>query len=318
MRPARRADGWRGGGLAAAAAVALLGAAGPAWAGQVRVMTDRPDRANSTDTIPPGMAQIESGIAFLRDASGERPVRRLKTETSLRLGLAEPFEVDLVTDGFVRERAEGGGTSGLGDTTLAAKWRLVDADGWRPALGLLPFVKLPTASASKGLGSGRVDFGGQVAAGQDLPLDLHVDVNVGLAGISLADRPGGLFLQKSVAASFSWTAADWVYPFWEVFYDSRERPTGRHSVGTDFGFVFTLHERVAVDVAGQVGLAGNAPDWGVRAGFTLLLGSLAEDAGASSARRSPGVRRASTAFDTGAGRAYHPRMTSIPGEGVRP
>ncbi len=314
----RPVGGWTRGGAAMVAAVAMLGAADVVAGGQVRVMTDRPDRANSMDTIPPGMAQIESGIAFLRDASGERPVRRSKTETSLRLGVAEPFEVDLVTDGFVRERAEGGGTSGLGDTTLAAKWRLLDADGWRPALGLLPFVKLPTASASKGLGSGRVDFGGQGAAGQDLPLDLHVDVNVGLAGISLAERPGGLFLQKSAAASFSWTAMDWVYPFWEVFYDSRERPAGRHSVGTDFGLVFTLHDRVAVDVAGQVGLAGNAPDWAVRAGFTLLLGSLAEGTGASSARRSPAARRAATAFDTGAGRAYYPGMVSISGEGVRP
>lgn len=308
----------RGGRALVLAAAALLAAAGPAATGQVRVMTDRPDRANSVDTIPPGMAQIESGIAFLRDASAERPVRRLKTETSLRLGLAEPVELDLVTDGFVRERAEGGGTSGLGDTTLAAKWRLLDADGWRPALGLLPFVKLPTASAGKGLGSGRVDFGGIGAAGQDLPLDLHVDLNVGLAAISLGDQPGGLFLQKTVAASFSWTGADLFFPFWEIFYDSRDRPAGRHSVGTDFGLVFTLHERVAVDVAGQVGLAGNAPDWAVRAGFTLLLGSLPASDTSSTARRSPRATPAAAAFDTASGRAYHRAMSSTSGLGPRP
>lgn len=296
---------------ATAAAVALLGAADPSDGGQLRVMTDRPDRANSVDTIWPGMAQIESGITFLRDAAGDRPVRRLKTETALRVGLAETLEADVLTDGFVWERSEGGGASGMGDTTLAAKWRLLDAEGWRPGLGLLPFVKLPTASAGKGLGSGRVDFGGQGAAGQDLPLDLHVDVNVGMAAISLAERPGGLFLQRSVAASFSWVGVDRFFPFWEVFYDSRDRPAGRHSVGTDFGLVFTLHDRVAVDVAGQVGLAGNAPDWSVRAGFTLLFGALTDTGAPGAARRAPRAAAEGAAVDRQPEGTYHSGVARV-------
>lgn len=44
---------------------------------------------------------------------------------------------------------------GIGDTTLQAKWRFYENDdGW--SLGLRPAVILPTGSASRGLGNGRV------------------------------------------------------------------------------------------------------------------------------------------------------------------
>jgi hypothetical protein len=303
---------------AALAAVILLAAAEPSAAAEPRVNPDRPDRANSLDTVAPGMAQIESGLVFLRDASGDRPMRRLTAEGSLRLGITETFELDGVGDLFVRERGEGQGTSGVGDAALAAKWRLLDAEGWRPGFGLLPFVKFPTASHAKGLGTGRMDFGGFLGLGQDLPGDVHLDLNVGLAALGLAAPPGGLFLQRSLAASFSWVAVEWVTPFWEIFYDSRDRPAGRHSVGTDFGFVFFLHQRIALDVAGEVGLAGNTPDWALRAGVTLLLGSLPANGASAAVGRSPRPAAAAAVFDTAVGPAYHPAVAATPGVGVRP
>ncbi len=72
-------------------AAACLGPGGWSEAGEFRVRTDRPDRSNSLDTIAPGLAQMEAGIAFGRDASREQPVRRLKIEGNLRLGLTDTF-----------------------------------------------------------------------------------------------------------------------------------------------------------------------------------------------------------------------------------
>ncbi len=200
--------GWGRGAAAALGAAVAVGVGGPAGAGEVRVVPDRPDHAQSLETVPPGLAQVEGGVAYLRDASGERPARIFSVQGNFRLGLAEGVEISVSSDLFVRERSEGQGTSGQGDTVLAGKWRLVDDEGWRPALGVLPFVKFPTASRSKGLGSGRVDLGGLLAATKELPTDLHVDFNFGLAAVSLAEAPGGLFLQKTAAASFSWAPTD--------------------------------------------------------------------------------------------------------------
>lgn len=284
-----RIAGWGRGAAAALAAAVALEVGGPARAGEVRVVPDRPDHAQSLETVPPGLAQVEGGVAYLRDASGDRPARIFSVEGNFRLGLAEGVEISVSSDLFVRERSEGQGTSGLGDTLLAGKWRLVDDEGWRPALGVLPFVKFPTASRSKGLGSGRVDFGGLLAATKDLPADLHVDFNFGLAAVSLAEAPGGLFLQKTAAASFSWAPTEWVSPFWEIFYESRDRPAGRPAVGTDFGAIVWLHRRVAVDASAEFGLAGATPNWVVRAGFAVLLGPLPDGDSRSGTRRAPSV-----------------------------
>lgn len=269
----------------ALAAATILAAARPSHAAEVRVTPDRPDLTDSAETVPPGLVQLEAGSTFLRDSAGERPLRRLALGGLLRVGLAETLEARLGSDVFVRDRGEGAGTSGVGDTTVGAKWHLVDEGEWRPALALLPSVKLPTASRGKGLGSGRVDFGGVLAVGKDLPANLHVDINVGLAAVSLSESPGGLFLQKLATGSFSWALADRLFPYWEIFYQSRESPDGRHRVGTDFGVVLELTRRVAVDLSSEFRVAGGNPDWAVRAGFSVLLGRLPE--GGATSRPSP-------------------------------
>lgn len=143
----------------AAAGVVILAFGSPAGAAEV----------SGTDTVPPGMVQIETSLTVLPDASGEQPVRDFLTSLSLRLGLAKNLDVGIDGDLLVEERSDGHGTSGLGDTTLTATWRLLDDQDWRPALGLVPFVKLPTASRSKELGSGRVDFGGIGRSGRIFP-----------------------------------------------------------------------------------------------------------------------------------------------------
>jgi hypothetical protein len=138
------------------------------------------------------------------------------------------------------------------------------------------------------------------------------------AALGLAAAQAGLTLRRSVAASLSCGAVDGLTPFWEIFDDLRDRPAGCHGMGTDRGLVFTVHQRIALDVAGEVDLSGNSPDRALRAGFTLLFGSLPADGASSAARRSPRPAAGAAVFDTAAGRAYHPAMASTFGMGVRP
>ena len=266
------------------AAFAVLLVCASAGAGEVRVNPDRPHVTDSPDAVPRGLAELDSGVTFVRDASGDHPLRRFTTQSLLRVGVFENLEVRIDSTLLVRERSEGQGSSGLGDTKVGVKWHLVDDEGWRPALALQPFVKLPTASRSKGLGSGRADFGVFLLAGKDLPGDLEVEMNFGLAGIALAEAPGGLFLQRTATASLTWALRDRIFPFLEIFYESRDRPGGRHSVGTQFGVSFLLHRRVMVDVAAQFPVAGASPDWAFRSGLSLLLGPLPEGGISSSGR----------------------------------
>ena len=200
-----------GAGATAVAAAALL-ASGTAGAGEVLVNPDRPHITDTPDAVPRGLVELDSGVTFLRDASGGRPLRRFTTQSLLRVGLAENLEARVESTQFVRERSEGQGSSGLGDTRVGFKWHLVDDARWRAALALQPFVKLPTASRGKGLGSGRTDLGAFPLAGKDLPGDLEVEMNFGLAGVGLAEAPGGLFLQKTATASLTWALMDRIFP----------------------------------------------------------------------------------------------------------
>ncbi len=253
---------------------AVLACAGPqpTWPAEVQVNPNRPTHAITADTIPPGMVQLETGVSFLRDATGTQPFRQFSVEGNPRFGLVENLEVS-VDSFFLRDRGEGQDTSGLGDTTLAAKWHILDDEGWRPAFALQPFVKLPTASREKGLGSGRVDFGGTFVAGKTLFGNLTLLPNVSLVGVSLTQDPGGVFLQKTVAFPIFWSITEKITPFWEIFYQSRDRPSGDHGVMTDFGLIYIPHWRIALDIAGQFRITGTAPDWVVRGGLTLLLGA---------------------------------------------
>jgi len=246
-------------------------AAGRALGAEAQVNPNRPTRAITAESVPAGMAQIEVGMPYQRDASGDRPVRRLAPNALLRFGLFENLEASAGTF-FLRERSEGQGTSGLGDTTLAAKWHFLDDEAWRPALAVQPFVKLPTASRGKSLGSGRADFGATLAAGKGLPGNLTILPNLTLVGVSQSDGSSGLFLQRVVAFPIFWGVTDRLTAFWEIFYQSRDRPAGRHGVGTDFGLALLLHRRVMADVAGEFRLAGATPDWVVRGGLSVLLG----------------------------------------------
>jgi hypothetical protein len=49
--------------------------------------------------------------------------------------------------------------NGLADTELKVKYRLIDEKDWMPSFAVTSKLKIPTASESKGLGSGKTDFG---------------------------------------------------------------------------------------------------------------------------------------------------------------
>lgn len=52
--------------------------------------------------------------------------------------------------------SDGLDAAGPGDLELGAKYRFVHETGRRPQMGVFPFVEIPTGSASRGLGNGRV------------------------------------------------------------------------------------------------------------------------------------------------------------------
>ena len=254
--------------LLALALVALVAA--PAAADDDEIEPDRPSVANSARTVPAGAFQLETGVEYGRTSrAGASAQRHALVETLARVGVVDRVEAQVGWEPLVHLRGPDDDT-GVGDVTLAVKLRAFDppaGSSW-PTLGALPFVKLPVADAP--IGSGRPDFGVSALASFDLARGVGLDVNAGLAAVGQG-RPSGYLPQALTSAALSFELGDAI-PFVEVFYASRDERDGRHHVGLDAGLVYRVTKRVALDAAIETSLAGDGPDWAVRAGVSVRFG----------------------------------------------
>jgi len=156
--------------------ILLLCASAPAAAQLRELSTDRPDQTESPYSVDAGHLQIESepfSYAITREAGVT--LREIHVmNMNVRFGLSSAVDAQLVLLPLMMVRAEVAGATtshtGFGDTALRAKINLVGNDGGDFALGLLPFVVLPTASHET-LGAGKPEFGFAVPVGIALPAE---------------------------------------------------------------------------------------------------------------------------------------------------
>jgi hypothetical protein len=235
------------------------------------IETDRPDLTNGVKTVPPGGVQIETGVAYARRRiAASEPERRLALEATLRVGLTDRLEVRLDGEPLVRLSGDQDDT-GSGDVTVGLKYRFGDSrEGeWFPGVGVQPFVKVPVAAAP--IGSEKPDFGLIALASFDLPWDLGLDVNAGMAAIGQS-RPDGYLLQALASASLGRAVTERLSMLVEVFFASADQRDARDKVGLTAGAVWRVARLVALDVAAVTSLAGPVPDYTLRAGVSLRFG----------------------------------------------
>jgi hypothetical protein len=126
------------------------------------ICTDRPTKANATCTVPVGTWQLESSVVgWSRTEAGGAETAALTLGSSvLKLGLSDRSDLQLGFTPYVHAETRAGGikstASGAGDLTVRYKHRLT-ASGAPVQLGLIPFVKLPTADHD--IGNGKVEGG---------------------------------------------------------------------------------------------------------------------------------------------------------------
>ena len=257
-------------GLIAFCAILALGTS-VAVAEEDLIPTDRPSLSTSTVTVPPGALQIESGVEYTRSRlSHGQNEQQFLVDVLLRTGITSRLEARLDMNPLVWLK-DADTNIGFGDLTLSVKYRFFDSpEGSRwPSLGVLPFVKLPTARSP--IGSERVDFGCTALATFDLPWQLSLDANVGLAG--LGQSQGAAFLlQETVSASLNrQISARWAM-YGELFYASPSERGSRDVVGFDTGVQFLVLPRVVLDMTAQVARGTPGPDFAIRAGLSVRFG----------------------------------------------
>jgi hypothetical protein len=243
---------------------------------------DRPDVTNGTHIVGTGLLQIEFGGLFTRDAPGQHA---FGSPLTARIGLTEWLEARIGTDGLLTETDETRSVTGVGNLQVGAKLRLWADPGGVPVLSILPTFNFPTASAEKGLGSGDTDYTVAVLTGTDVGVRGHVDVNYGIGAIGAG---GGQphFLQQLASVSASVAFGERWDPYCEVFWYSKQDPDHGAMTAIDFGAIYTVTPRLALDAGMQFGVSRDAPAIGVFGGISVVVGDVLGRHGVHARQRS--------------------------------
>ena len=173
---------------------------------------------------------------------------------------------------------------------MGAKLRLWADPGGVPVLSILPTINIPTASESKGLGSGEADYTIALLTGTDFLTRGHVDVNYGVGRIGTGT---GLprFTQHLASFSASAEIPGPVTPYFEGFWYSRLDPDSGAVVALDTGAIYVLNPRLALDGGVQLGLTASAP-FSAFAGMSVVVGNILGDHGVHARSREAAKRAA--------------------------
>ena len=184
--------------------------------------------------------------------------------------------------------------TGIGNVQIGAKLRLWADPGGLPVLSVLPTINLPTASESKGLGSGQSDFTVALLTGTDFLTRGHLDLNYGL-GLIGAGRGLSRFTQHLVSVSASVEVPGPVTPYAETFWLSRQEPGGGHVMAMDAGAIYVINPRFALDGGIQGGLSEDAPRLSIFGGVSVVVGNVLGDHGVHERQRQAARRGAARA-----------------------
>ena len=231
---------------------------------QMREMnTDRPDATESPYTVDAGHFQMETTIfGFSKDGSVEN---YSFGETNFKIGLTNQSDLQLVVPFFERQKGGGNDDSGIGDLTVRYKLNLWGGDGGDTAFGLLPYVKIPTASHD--LGNNKVE-GGLI-----LPLALNVSDKVSLGIMAtfdiVHDDASGDYKMDfvhSVTCGISLTETLSCYV--EFVSVSSTRDDGEWEGYADTGLTFAATDNLIFDAGVSVGVNDAAEDFAPFVGFS--------------------------------------------------
>jgi hypothetical protein len=249
---------------------------------------DRPDVTNGTHIVDTGLLQVEFGGVFSR---ANAAVQNLGTPVTFRFGATEWLELRFGGDGFLHSTDLTGQQQGMGNTQLGAKLRLWADPGGIPVVSILPTINMPTASATKGLGSGESDFTIAFLTGTDLFTRGHVDVNYGIGLIGTGPNLPR-FTQHLVSVSASAEIPGPFTPYVESYWISRQEVDGRRVVALDTGGIYQISPRYAFDGGVQAGLTADAPAFSAFAGFSAIIGNITGEHGVHARQRQSARRRA--------------------------
>lgn len=223
--------------------------------------------SRAADFFGAGLLQLEYGYdgAFhapdtRRDEAGAATLLFNTTEDT-------QLEVDFDTFHAITD-ASGARVSGIGDATVGLQVTAFAETPRHPSVAVAYSVKLPTASASRGLGSGRTDHKLTLLVSRSLggvAIDCNASLLVNGAGGGprrIAGFQAAFGLSRDLARGLSLEA--------EIFGENldTDQPPGRFLQG---GVTYEPNRQVSFDLGARVGLSSDAPHAGLFGGVSVSV-----------------------------------------------
>ena len=255
---------------------------------------DRPSVTTGPFTVDAGHVQVEASfLQYTRDPStqngGDGGDQFLLLPAETRLGVLPRAEVDLTVNPYLYQRTPaaaargtpgpGGAThgqaatpaahtGGFGDLQLQAKVNLLGDDDGDLAFGLVPYLTLPTASSTRGLGTGRV------AGGVLLPVQLNLPAGFVAAGQAEFDFPRN---DADTATGFdAMQTVELTHPLvgnldaYGEYVGVAPVALGHgYQAYADAGLTYQIGDDVQLDAAVNVGLSRDTAPYTILAGITV-------------------------------------------------
>jgi len=229
---------------------------------------NRPSKSNTPITVDAGHFQYETDLYNYTEFTD--PTQRVRSGVSfdpvLIFGLTNQMDIWLGVGGLVTQttKTKGDdspqtiGVSSYGDTTVAIRYNLLGNDGGDIALGIIPYVKIPTASTSIG--------NGLVEGGVGIPMQLSLPQDFSLGFMTEFDVLANANDSRRHAAFTNIINMTHAVPFIDKlnatieFYSSVSADRGTPNIYTaDFCFGYLLTDTLQIDTAAYLGINKDAP-----------------------------------------------------------
>ncbi|HEX4142167.1 MAG TPA: transporter [Pirellulales bacterium] len=237
------------------------------------IETDRPDFTQNRKTVGRGVAQVESGLTYLRGRHGSFSDYSFP-ETLLRVGVVADWLELRVSQNFASDRTmqldgRSVGKTGAQDLVLGVKLALTPQRGWLPEMGMIIHTSVPSGSAgfmSPMLLPGvnwlygwditkRWSLSGSTQAYKTTDL---VPLPTSRGGISALDHVQHAFLVVAQSFSLEYEVTDKLTPYFEWFLLSPSGamdPTKIPQHYLDTGFTYKVTPNIQLDARAGMGLS---------------------------------------------------------------
>jgi cobalt/nickel transport protein len=225
----------------------------------------RPLATDDAWTVEKGEFQLEVGFDALRQDNHDR---EYSPSLTLTYGVLEKMDLGIGSGYVFSHPTEGERENGIADTEIKLKYRWIDEKNWRPAFTVSGILKIPTASESKGLGSGQTDFGINAILTKTLTKKCAIHLNLGYTLIG-EDHVNNE-LNYSMAAQFLLTGK-WALVGEIVGVNNLNGRHGDDPFSGLLGTYYSITDKIIWDAGLEIGMNKAAPDFRLTTGLTWLF-----------------------------------------------